>query len=511
MPFPDPSHKGRPKMRLGMFGRVAPRIARQIVEDPDLVPPEQQRAGGLGMMMHGVRGAAERAPDREPRGMGRIGQVMASAAAPQRLGMMGHGPAIASASPSAQVKGALMTAAPDQMARGSAERASPQGSQQPYKAPSVWDEMWSDPMTFFLTGTDGLDRKRDMQKAEDTKRQLASTLDSLNLSPQERVRAEMDPEGFFRGLNEANTAQMKPQTDTFYDPVSKQWMRKPLGPMAVAQGTDLVDPETNAMLYSNDAPDKIEPTKYAFENFGGKVWAVNPANPKDRIEMGPAPQGTPAAPKATYRWATPDEVKAAGLTPNTAVQINNETGEAVIKGRPSTAQTGQPTEGERNAGMHVSVSLNGLKNITDMETGGYNRAGFGEQFSTLFGQNEKLYDQAAAEFIDGYLRAMTGAAATASEIATYRNQWFPQFGDNENVVKQKAAGRLNAIQAMKSKSGRAWNPQWDGIIAQLQQQVGGAANQIAPPPSTPPQQQLPPGVTQEMWDVMDDEDRAAFQ
>ncbi|MTV69790.1 hypothetical protein GM538_13590, partial [Streptococcus pneumoniae] len=69
-----------------------------------------------------------------------------------------------------------------------------------------------------------------------------------------------------------------------------------------------------------------------------------------------------------------------------------------------------------------------------------------EQMGGLFGgENERLYDQAADEFIDGYLRAMTGAAATKNELDTYKRQWFPAFGDTDAVLKQKSAGRLNAL------------------------------------------------------------------
>jgi hypothetical protein len=186
----------------------------------------------------------------------------------------------------------------------------------------------------------------------------------------------------------------------------------------------------------------------------------------------------------SFRTLSPEEVAQRGYSKGTVVQIDGR-GKEYVTARPSTAQTGLPTEGERNAGMHVTVALNGLQKLVDMEGGGYNRAGLGEQFSTLWGENEKLYDQSAAEFIDGYLRAMTGAAATSTEIDTYRKQWFPQFGDTPAVVKQKAAGRLNALRGMKSKAGRAWNPSWDGIVNQLEQQVGSAASNIAPPPSAP--------------------------
>lgn len=213
-----------------------------------------------------------------------------------------------------------------------------------YTSNPLLDAFGYDPETAGMGGLEWWfspqDRRDEVEQTETAKAQFASALDSLNLSPQDRVRAQMDPEGFFRSLNEIQTANMKPQTDSFWDPVAKQWMRKPQGPMAVAKGTDLVDPETKQAIYSNEADP--EPTKYGFENFDGAVWAVNPADPSDRRRMGAAPQGTPPAPKATYRWASPEEVTAAGLPPGTAMQVNELTGEAAIKRTPTQTQEYDP-------------------------------------------------------------------------------------------------------------------------------------------------------------------------
>lgn len=257
---------------------------------------------------------------------------------------------------------------------------------------------------------------------------------------------------------------------------------------------------------------------------------------------------------------TPAEIEARGYPKGTVVQVD-ENGKEYVNSRPSTQQTGQPTESERAAGLHATVSINGLRNIMAKEGAGYNRAGGMEQVAGIVGgENERLYDQAADEFIDGYLRAMTGAAATKSEIDTYKRQWFPAFGDSDAVIKQKSAGRLNALKGMKSKAGRAWNPEWDGMIADLEQQAAPAQQNEGPkfPDGTPitqerlqqlnpqmrsiyaaqlaayekdngnddafidslfpsdPQVQdagveLPAGVTQEEWDAMTPEEQALFQ
>jgi len=197
---------------------------------------------------------------------------------------------------------------------------------------------------------------------------------------------------------------------------------------------------------------------------------------------------------------TPAEIEARGYPKGTVVQVD-ENGKEYVNSRPSTQQTGQPTESERSAGLHATVSINGLRNLMATEAAGYNRAGVQEQAAGFVGgENERLYDQAADEFIDGYLRAMTGAAATKTEIETYRKQWFPTWGDTAPVIRQKAVGRLNALKGMKSKAGRAWHPEWDTMIASLEQQL--AAPQAAEGPKFPDGtpitaetlQQLPPNL-----------------
>jgi hypothetical protein len=189
----------------------------------------------------------------------------------------------------------------------------------------------------------------------------------------------------------------------------------------------------------------------------------------------------PSTSDTPLRNLTPEEVRARGYPAGTVVQVDG-TNREFVRSRSSTAQGGQPTESERAAGLHAQISLNGLRQLMAMEQEGYNRAGVSEQlFGSTFGlEKERLYDQSADEFIDGYLRAMTGAAATKQEIETYKKQWFPTWGDTPAVIAQKSSGRLNAIQAMKSKAGRSWNPSWDALLSGMQGQgVSSSPMQMA--------------------------------
>jgi hypothetical protein len=259
-------------------------------------------------------------------------------------------------------------------------------------------------------------------------------------------------------------------------------------------GVGVLNQSTGKMEVVRDptvAPPKpADPVKWdTVTDANGKMWRVNPYDgSKEPLGLtGRVPgEGGAGGVSGAFRTMSPEEVRMRGYSPGTVVQVDGR-GKEYVNARPSTAQTGQPTESERAAGLHTQVSLNGLRTIMSMEGGGYNRAGMLEQgagaVGGIFGQGEKekLYDQGAAEFIDGYLRAMTGAAATKSEIDTYRAQWFPQFGDSAPVMQQKARGRLNALEGMKSKAGRAWNPTWDGMITDLRNQLGATAGQSANP------------------------------
>lgn len=229
-----------------------------------------------------------------------------------------------------------------------------------------------------------------------------------------------------------------------------------------------VDPR---VVFATD-PEEKPPWVGAVKGPDGQ-WAFDPNYIKGYRQLHPQ---SPSAGSAQYENVPAAQMESLGYPKGTVGQRNTRTGQIDVKSRPSTAQTGQPTESERSAGLHATVSINGLRNIMSREAGGYNRAGAMEQMGGLVGgENERLYDQAADEFIDGYLRAMTGAAATKNEIDTYKRQWFPALGDTPAVIAQKSAGRLNALKGMKSKAGRAWNPEWDAMISELDGEVGGTS------------------------------------
>jgi len=389
-----------------------------------------------------------------------------------------------------------------------------------------FDELLADPFTTLFLGTNGLDRKYASQQAEQEAARMAPQRAWMEnyvsgLPDNQRFAAMTNPEEYSK-----NTAQgFAPQTSTFYDPTSGKWNQKPQDMITVGNDATVFDPNTRAPVFSNRAPQGPK-----LFNTGQAVVSVTPDNKAQVLYRDPQNTGG----TGSFITLSPEQVAARGYAPGTVVQMDGR-GREYVNARPSTAQTGQPTEGERGAGLHASISLNGLQKIMSMEGGGYNRAGVGEQLGGLVGgENERLYDQGADEFIDGYLRAMTGAAATRSEIDNYKRQWFPQWGDTEAVIQQKAQGRLNALKAMKTKAGRSWNPAWDGVISNLESKFGVQSsfssrsmplatdngqetvpgigwNQPQMNYQTPQQDQPPMGISPEEWQFMSPEDRALFQ
>lgn len=67
--------------------------------------------------------------------------------------------------------------------------------------------------------------------------------------------------------------------------------------------------------------------------------------------------------------------------------------------------------------------------------------------------NDQKAEQAQRDFINAVLRQESGAAIAESEFDNARKQYFPQPGDGDAVIKQKARNRQLAIQALKTNAG----------------------------------------------------------
>jgi len=68
------------------------------------------------------------------------------------------------------------------------------------------------------------------------------------------------------------------------------------------------------------------------------------------------------------------------------------------------------------------------------------------------------FNQAQRDFINAQLRRESGAVISPEEFANARLQYFPQPGDSDSVVAQKAQNRQSAVDAMARSAGPAYKP-----------------------------------------------------
>lgn len=196
---------------------------------------------------------------------------------------------------------------------------------------------------------------------------------------------------------------------------------------------------------------------------------------------------------AGLRDLTAEEVHAKGYPVGTVAQIElggPNQGQVHVTSRPTTQQTGQPTESERKFALQASTSGKAMKILDDIEATGYDRGAELNPFS----DNGRKYDQALDQFLDGWARAMTGAAMSDHEKQYYYDMMRPRFGDSLEVRQQKSQARAGMYNDLRNASGRA--------ITSVNQSVGGGA----PVPAGQPAAQAGPGflsqVTQQSH-VMD--------
>lgn len=101
------------------------------------------------------------------------------------------------------------------------------------------------------------------------------------------------------------------------------------------------------------------------------------------------------------------------------------------------------------------------------------------------------YDQAKADFINAQLRRESGAAIGQSEFENADKQYFPVPGDTPAVMKQKAANRRAAIEAMGREGGSSYRPKMNfdenGTVTPYGQPAPAAPRAAAPAPPKPGQ------------------------
>lgn len=93
----------------------------------------------------------------------------------------------------------------------------------------------------------------------------------------------------------------------------------------------------------------------------------------------------------------------------------------------------------------------------------------------MAGKNAQKVGQTQRQWAEAYLRAKTGAAATAGEVDNNIRTFFPVVGDDDETIAQKAAARKQAENDMEIPAGR-------GADRAVKRAGSPQANQPARPP-----------------------------
>ena len=115
------------------------------------------------------------------------------------------------------------------------------------------------------------------------------------------------------------------------------------------------------------------------------------------------------------------------------------------------------TEGQANSLGFASRMMLNESTINDVVGRGYRPGGlteFGFTPERLKTDDRKIYEAAKENWIAAALRKESGAAIGKDEYAAADRQYFPQPGDSDKVLKQKANLRSTVFKSMKAGIGR---------------------------------------------------------
>lgn len=158
----------------------------------------------------------------------------------------------------------------------------------------------------------------------------------------------------------------------------------------------------------------------------------------------------------------------------------------------------KPTEkivGEKMANFNDSEALAAgfanrirlsLDTLDRLESQGFSPVNFRDAAADALGANfaktpeGQLYQRAKEDFVTAVLRRESGAAIAESEFIREDKKYFPQIGDTQQVVEEKAKARHAALKSMIAGSGAAYSvmfPEEQGIVlpqgSQLLKEIGG--------------------------------------
>ena len=117
----------------------------------------------------------------------------------------------------------------------------------------------------------------------------------------------------------------------------------------------------------------------------------------------------------------------------------------------------------------------------------------------------QIIEDSQLDVLDAALTLRTGAAYTKEQLLGMRDTYFPKLGDKPSTVEAKKQRLETLLDSAYISSGRATPPRTSTPYATSPAQPN--ANQQL----NIPNMKLPPGVSQQLWNVMTPEEKAAFK
>jgi hypothetical protein len=154
---------------------------------------------------------------------------------------------------------------------------------------------------------------------------------------------------------------------------------------------------------------------------------------------------------------TPRPIQVDTQTLPGGITVVRADGKVDILPAPKPVEGKDLTEGQSNSLGFASRMMLNEGTINDVVGRGYRPGGlteFGFTPERLRSDDRKIYDAAKENWISAALRKESGAAIGKDEYAAADRQYFPQPGDSDKVLKQKANLRSTVFKSMKAGIGR---------------------------------------------------------
>jgi hypothetical protein len=169
--------------------------------------------------------------------------------------------------------------------------------------------------------------------------------------------------------------------------------------------------------------------------------------------------------RAQWRPATPEEKRQYGLAENISAKINEDGDISVVEGNRGE---GKITDGQRNNASLTFAALGGNERMNELARKGIFKPTpqllvsekNGVTRLALSNDKDRLFVQAAKEFLAPILRKDTGAAVTDSEFIFYQDTYIPRPEDSDEVLWRKAQARNTALRRLYGAGRKAYDEEY---------------------------------------------------